>query len=88
MKKLVVQEYQHPVDEGSAQMRHVFHDWSNENIAKILQQFMRVMKPGSEIMVVEVVIMPSNVEESSAAERYMRYVDCSVDRSSVLRPGR
>lgn len=39
-------------------------------------------------MVVEVVIMPSKVEESSAAERYMRYVDCGVDRSSVVRPGR
>ena len=55
-------------------MRHICHNWSTENCAKILRQIVPVMKPGSRILLVEVVVMPSNMEGSSVAERYMRYV--------------
>jgi chemotaxis methyl-accepting protein methylase len=55
-------------------MRHICHNWSTENCAKIIQQIAPVMRPDSKILLVEVVVMPSNQEESSIAERYMRYV--------------
>ena len=104
LTNLVVQDYEHTVKEGAAQlplelsgridflphnffdpqptagadvyiMRHICHNWSTENSAKIIQQIVPVMKPASKILLVEVVVMPSNKEESSVAERYMRYVD-------------
>ncbi|KAH7076883.1 S-adenosyl-L-methionine-dependent methyltransferase [Paraphoma chrysanthemicola] len=59
-------------------MRHICHNWSTENCAKIIQQIVPVMKPGSKILLVEVVVMPSNQEESSIAERYMRNVDVTM----------
>ena len=55
-------------------MRHICHNWSTENCAKIIRQILPVTKPGSKILLVEVVVMASNMEESSVAERYMRYV--------------
>ena len=55
-------------------MRHICHNWSTENSAKILRQLIPVMKPTSKILLVEVVVLPSGMEESSVAERYMRYV--------------
>ena len=59
-------------------MRHICHNWSTENCAKIIQRIVPVMKPSSKILLVEVVVMPSNMEESSIAERYMRYVLASA----------
>ncbi|KAH8686619.1 O-methyltransferase-domain-containing protein [Phaeosphaeriaceae sp. PMI808] len=59
-------------------MRHICHNWSTENCAKIIQQIVPAMKPGSKILLVEVVVMPSNQEESSIAERYMRNVDVTM----------
>jgi chemotaxis methyl-accepting protein methylase len=53
-------------------MRHICHDWSTENCTKIIQAIAPVMNPKSKILLVEVVVMPSNEEESSIAERYMR----------------
>jgi 6-hydroxytryprostatin B O-methyltransferase len=59
-------------------LRHICHNWSTENCAKIIQQIVPAMKPRSKILLVEVVVMPSNMEESSVAERYMRYVLQSI----------
>jgi 6-hydroxytryprostatin B O-methyltransferase len=102
LKKLVVQDYKHTVEQGAAQLpaelssrvefvphnffepqptagadvyilRHICHNWSTENCAKIIQQIVPVLKPNSKILLVEVVVMPSGMEESSVAERYMRY---------------
>lgn len=53
-------------------MRHICHNWSIENCAKIIQAIVPAMKPDSKILLVEVVVIPSNEEESSIAERYMR----------------
>jgi len=53
-------------------MRHICHNWSTENSAKIIQNIVQGMKPESKILLVEVVVVPSNKEESSIAERYMR----------------
>jgi len=53
-------------------MRHICHNWSTENSAKIIRQIVPVMKPTSKILLVEVVVMPSNSGETSVAERYMR----------------
>lgn len=55
-------------------LRHICHNWSTENCAKIMRQIVPVMKHGSKILLVEVVVKPSNMEESSVAERYMRYL--------------
>ncbi|KAM3067376.1 hypothetical protein ACMFMG_005267 [Clarireedia jacksonii] len=107
LKKLVVQDYKHTVEQGAAQLpaelssriefvphnffepqptaaadvyilRHICHNWSTENCAKIIQQIVPVMKPESKILLVEVVVMPSGMEESSVAERYMRNVDVTM----------
>ncbi|ERF73790.1 hypothetical protein EPUS_09284 [Endocarpon pusillum Z07020] len=59
-------------------MRHICHNWSTENCAKIIREIVPVMKPGSKILLIEVVVMPSNMEESSVAERYMRNVDVTM----------
>ena len=61
-------------------MRHICHNWSTENCARIIREIVPVMKPGSKILLVEVVVMPSNTEESSVAERYMRYYCIVFDR--------
>ena len=55
-------------------MRHICHNWSNDNSAKIIGGTVPVLKAGSKILLVEAVVLPSNTEESSVAERYMRYV--------------
>lgn len=55
-------------------MRHICHNWSTENSAKIIRGIVPVLKAGSKILLVEVVVIPSNTGESSVAERYMRYV--------------
>ncbi|CAI6237571.1 unnamed protein product [Periconia digitata] len=59
-------------------MRHICHNWSIENCAKIIQQIVPALKPDSKILLVEVVVMPSNHEESIIAERYMRNVDVTM----------
>lgn len=55
-------------------LRHICHNWSVENCARILRQIVPALKPNSKILLVEVVVTPSNAEESKVAERYMRYV--------------
>ncbi|KAI4120031.1 MAG: hypothetical protein LQ338_007211 [Usnochroma carphineum] len=59
-------------------MRHICHNWSSENCAKIIREIVPVLKPRSKILLVEVVVMPSNMKESSVAERYMRNVDVTM----------
>ncbi|KAI4222483.1 MAG: hypothetical protein L6R40_008583 [Gallowayella cf. fulva] len=59
-------------------MRHICHNWSSENSARIIRGIVPVMKPGSKILLVEVVVIPSEKEESSVAERYMRNVDITM----------
>lgn len=62
-------------------LRHICHNWSSEKCAEIMRQIVPVMKAGSKILLVEVVVLPSNMEESRVAERYMRYVNpfcCSL----------
>lgn len=55
-------------------LRHICHNWSVENCARILRQIVPALEPNSKILLVEVVVTPSNAEESNVAERYMRYV--------------
>lgn len=55
-------------------MRHICHNWSTESCAAIIKEIVPAMKPGSKILLIEVVVMPSNMEESKIAERYMRFV--------------
>lgn len=55
-------------------LRHICHNWSTANSAKILKELVSVMKPTSKILLVEVVVKPSGMEDSTIAERYMRSV--------------
>ncbi|KAL8725156.1 MAG: hypothetical protein Q9166_007531 [cf. Caloplaca sp. 2 TL-2023] len=59
-------------------MRHICHNWSSENSARIIREIVPVMKPRSRILLVEVVVIASNKEDSSVAERYMRNVDITM----------
>ncbi|KAF2827805.1 S-adenosyl-L-methionine-dependent methyltransferase [Ophiobolus disseminans] len=59
-------------------MRHVCHNWSTDNCAKIIANIAAVMSPQSKLLLVEVVVLPSNQEESSVAERYMRNLDVAM----------
>jgi len=52
-------------------LRHICHDWSTENSVKIIRQIVPAMKPGSKILLVEIVVQPSNTM-SSIAERHVR----------------
>lgn len=54
-------------------LRHICHDWSAENSIKILRQLVPAMKANSKILLVEIVVLPSNTGMSSIAERYLRY---------------
>jgi 6-hydroxytryprostatin B O-methyltransferase len=53
-------------------LRHICHDWSAENSEKILRQIAPAMKPESKILLVEIVVSPSEKPMSSIAERYLR----------------
>lgn len=54
-------------------LRHICHDWSAENSVKIIRQIVPAMKPGSKILLVEIVVSPSKDRVmSSIAERYLR----------------
>ena len=53
-------------------LRHICHDWSTENSVKIIRQIVPAMKAGSKILLVEIVVSPSNTAMSSIAERYLR----------------
>lgn len=53
-------------------LRHICHDWSAENSEKILRQIVPALKPGSKILLVEIVVSPSQRPTSSIAERYLR----------------
>lgn len=53
-------------------LRHICHDWSTENSVKIIRQIVPAMKPGSKILLVEIVVSLSNIAMSSIAERYLR----------------
>lgn len=55
-------------------LRHICHNWSVDNCVRILRQIVPALRPHSKILLVEVVVTPSNAEESKVAERYMRYV--------------
>ncbi|KAF7929020.1 hypothetical protein EAE99_004764 [Botrytis elliptica] len=59
-------------------LRHICHDWSHENSVKIIRQIVPVMKPGSKILMVEIVVSPSNRPMSSIAERYLRIRDLNM----------
>ncbi|KAL8911226.1 MAG: hypothetical protein Q9171_003573 [Xanthocarpia ochracea] len=59
-------------------LRHICHNWSTENCAKIIREIIPMLKPTNRILLIEVVVMPSNMEESSAAERYMRNMDVTM----------
>ncbi|KAH8703679.1 O-methyltransferase-domain-containing protein [Talaromyces proteolyticus] len=50
-------------------LRHICHDWSAENSVKIIRQIVTAMKPGSKILLVEIVVSPSDRPMSSIAER-------------------
>lgn len=54
-------------------MRHICHNWSNANSAKIMQQIVPAMTQKSKIILVEVIVVPPKVG-NSVQERYMRYV--------------
>ncbi|KAF7880104.1 uncharacterized protein EAF02_007741 [Botrytis sinoallii] len=62
-------------------LRHICHDWSHENSVKIIRQIVPAMKPGSKILLVEIVVSPSNRSMSSIAERYLRYMLNAQERS-------
>ncbi|KAJ4304886.1 hypothetical protein N0V90_000414 [Kalmusia sp. IMI 367209] len=53
-------------------LRHICHDWSAENSVKIIRQLVPAMKPGSKILLVEIVVSLSTREMSSIAARYLR----------------
>jgi 6-hydroxytryprostatin B O-methyltransferase len=54
-------------------LRHICHDWSAENSVKILSQIVPAMKPGSKILLVEIVVSPPSARNmTSIAERYLR----------------
>ena len=53
-------------------LRHICHDWSAENSVKILQAIVPALKPGSKILLVEIVVSVSRKSMSSIAERYLR----------------
>ncbi|KAL8653249.1 MAG: hypothetical protein Q9210_002203 [Variospora velana] len=59
-------------------LRHICHNWSTENCAKIIREIVPMLKPTSKILLIEVVVRPSNMEESSAAERYTRNMDITM----------
>ncbi|TEY74877.1 hypothetical protein BOTCAL_0068g00020 [Botryotinia calthae] len=59
-------------------LRHICHDWSHENSVKIIRQIVPAMKPRSKILLVEIVVSPSNRPMSSIAERYQRIRDLNM----------
>ncbi|TGO46651.1 hypothetical protein BOTNAR_0574g00050 [Botryotinia narcissicola] len=59
-------------------LRHICHDWSHENSVKIIRQIVPAMKPESKILLVEIVVSPSNRPMSSIAERYLRIRDLNM----------
>lgn len=49
------------VPEGDAYiLRHIVHDWSDEDAVSILSNCRKAMKPGGKVLVVEAVIPPGN----------------------------
>lgn len=101
LKRVVVQDYKHTVEEGAAMlptnlkdrvefmphdffhnqpvegadvyiMRHICHNWSAENSAKIIQKIIPAMKANSKILIVDVVVTAGGADESTVAKRYMR----------------
>ncbi|TVY37151.1 O-methyltransferase [Lachnellula occidentalis] len=59
-------------------LRHICHDWSAENCIKIIRQIVPAMKPGSKILLVEVIVSPPDIAMSSIAERYIRIRDLNM----------
>ncbi|OAG07853.1 S-adenosyl-L-methionine-dependent methyltransferase [Paraphaeosphaeria sporulosa] len=59
-------------------LRHICHDWSAENSEKILRQIVPAMKPESKILLVEIVVSPTEKPMSSIAERYLRIRDLNM----------
>ncbi|KAL4912430.1 O-methyltransferase [Aspergillus aurantiobrunneus] len=58
-------------------LRHICHNWSDTNSAKIIQQILPAMKPTSRVLLVEVVVVPPRVV-NVVQERYMRNVDVTM----------
>ncbi|OKL58469.1 hypothetical protein UA08_06066 [Talaromyces atroroseus] len=46
-------------------LHHICHDWSAENSVKIIKQILPAMKPGSKILLVEIVVSMLNAQERS-----------------------
>jgi ubiquinone/menaquinone biosynthesis C-methylase UbiE len=49
-----------PGDGDAYILKHIIHDWDDERALKILNNIRRVMKPAGRVLLVEVVITPSN----------------------------
>ncbi|OJJ68000.1 hypothetical protein ASPBRDRAFT_58574 [Aspergillus brasiliensis CBS 101740] len=58
-------------------LRHVCHNWSDENAARILRNLVPAMKRSSRIVLVEVVTVRPGVV-NRVQERYMRNVDVTM----------
>ncbi|GLB22743.1 hypothetical protein AtubIFM61612_003322 [Aspergillus tubingensis] len=58
-------------------LRHVCHNWSDENAARILRNLVPAMKSSSRILLVEVVTVRPGVV-NRVQERYMRNVDVTM----------
>ncbi|PYH29219.1 O-methyltransferase [Aspergillus neoniger CBS 115656] len=58
-------------------LRHVCHNWSDENAARILRNLVPAMKNSSRILLVEVVTVRPGVVDR-VQERYMRNVDVTM----------
>ncbi|KAI3034274.1 hypothetical protein CAN33_0037315 [Aspergillus niger] len=58
-------------------LRHVCHNWSDENAARILRNLVPAMKSSSRILLVEVVTVCPGVV-NRVQERYMRNVDVTM----------
>ncbi|GLA36717.1 hypothetical protein AnigIFM63309_003041 [Aspergillus niger] len=58
-------------------LRHICHNWSDENAARILRNLVPAMKSSSRILLVEVVTVRPGVV-NRVQERYMRNVDVTM----------
>lgn len=51
-----------PAGADAYMMRHIIHDWDDEQAATILQNVGRAIKPGGKLLVIEGVVRPGNDE--------------------------
>ncbi|PYH95247.1 S-adenosyl-L-methionine-dependent methyltransferase [Aspergillus ellipticus CBS 707.79] len=57
--------------------RWVMHDWSDDNVVKILRQLIPALKNGAKVVVNES-LCPENGSVPLATERYIRHIDMSM----------